>query len=187
MHTITQCWPASSPIAKLFIEISDYNTQTTTNKYISEDNLANYYVTLHIGTQIYFNSSQSTSFLLERKRLGQQVLELCESESCRCEMRARGWKLRSILRLNKQLIGSRNNQIPNCIIHGLVHNNVCDQSNRRKDTISDNTMDLKLGAPHATETASVPAFARRGRSVTSLTRANCLLQQASSTKISVVC
>ena len=52
--TITQCSPASSPIANLFIEISDYNTQTTTNKYISEDSLTNYYVTLHIGTQNYF-------------------------------------------------------------------------------------------------------------------------------------
>ena len=55
MHTITQCWPASSQIANLFIEISDYNTQTATNKYISEDSLTNYYVTLHIGTQNYFD------------------------------------------------------------------------------------------------------------------------------------
>ena len=53
--------PASSPIANLLIEVSAYNTPTTTNKYISEDSLTNYYVTLHIGTQNYF--SQNTSFL----------------------------------------------------------------------------------------------------------------------------
>ena len=51
MHTVTQCWPASSQIANMFIEISDYNAQTTTNKYISGDSLTNYYVTLHMGTQ----------------------------------------------------------------------------------------------------------------------------------------
>ena len=43
------------PIANLFIEISDYNTQTATNRYISEDSLTNCYVALHIGTQKYFN------------------------------------------------------------------------------------------------------------------------------------
>ena len=93
------------------------------------------------------------------------------------------------------------------MIHGLVHNTtvLCDNSNRRKDTILDNTMGLtglkaptnqptnkryngfELGAAHASATASVQAFARGGKSVTSLTPANCLLQQASSTKISVVC
>ena len=41
---------------------------------------------------------------------------------------------------------------------------------------------FEMGAPHAAQTASVPAFARGGKSVTSLTRANCLLQQASSAK-----
>ena len=55
MHTVTQCWPASSPIANLFIEVRAYNTQTTTNKYISENSQTNYYVTLHTGTQNYFN------------------------------------------------------------------------------------------------------------------------------------
>ena len=55
MQTITQYWLASALIANLFIEISSYNTQTTTNKYISEDSLTNYYVTLHIGTQNYFD------------------------------------------------------------------------------------------------------------------------------------
>ena len=49
MHTITQCCQI------LFIEVSAYNTQTTTNKYISGDSVTNYYVTLHIGTQNYFN------------------------------------------------------------------------------------------------------------------------------------
>ena len=47
--------PAFSPIANLFKEVSAYNTQTTTNKYINEDSLTNYYVTLHIGTQNYLN------------------------------------------------------------------------------------------------------------------------------------
>ena len=41
---------------------------------------------------------------------------------------------------------------------------------------------FELGDPHATATASIPALARGGKSVTSLTRANCLLQQASSAK-----
>ena len=54
-QTIMQYWPASSLIANLLIEVDDYNTQTTTNKYISEDSLTNYYVTLHMGTQNYFN------------------------------------------------------------------------------------------------------------------------------------
>ena len=54
-QTIMQYWPASSLIANLFIEVNDYNTQTTTNMYIIEDSLTNYYVTLHIGTQNYFD------------------------------------------------------------------------------------------------------------------------------------
>ena len=55
MHTITQCWLASSQIDNLFIEVSTFNTQTTTNKYISENSQTNDQVTLHIGTQNYFN------------------------------------------------------------------------------------------------------------------------------------
>ena len=47
--------PAPSLIANLFIEVSAYNTQTTTNKYINEGSVTNYYVTLHIGTENYFN------------------------------------------------------------------------------------------------------------------------------------
>ena len=39
-----------------------------------------------------------------------------------------------------------------------------------------------MGVPHATQTASVPAFARCGKSVTSLMRANCLVEQPSSAK-----
>ena len=58
----------------------------------------------------------------------QQVLELSETKNSCCVIRAWGWKLHSILRRNKQLIGSQNNEIPNCIIHGLVHNNVCDKA-----------------------------------------------------------
>ena len=46
---------------------------------------------------------------------------------------------------------------------------------------------IEVGAPHATATTSVPAFARGGESMTSLTRANCLLQRASSAETSVVC
>ena len=41
---------------------------------------------------------------------------------------------------------------------------------------------FELGAAHVSATASVPAFARGGKRVTSLTRAHCLLQQASSAK-----
>ena len=41
---------------------------------------------------------------------------------------------------------------------------------------------FEVGAPHATATTSVAAFARVGKTVTSLTRANSLLQQASSAK-----
>ena len=80
--------PASSPVANLFKEVSAYIIQTNTNKYISEDSLTNHYVTLHIGTQNYF--SQNTSFLLERKRLNQQVPELSETKNSRSEIRARG-------------------------------------------------------------------------------------------------
>ena len=41
---------------------------------------------------------------------------------------------------------------------------------------------FEVGAPHATATTSVPAFARGFKSVTSITRANCLRLQASSAK-----
>ena len=61
--------PASSPRANLFIEVSAYNTKTTTNKYFSVDTLTNYHVTLHIGTQNYFNLVKKLLSLLERKRL----------------------------------------------------------------------------------------------------------------------
>ena len=89
MHTlITQCWPGLGENRNLFIEVNAYNTQTTANKYISEDSLTNHYVTLHIGTQNYF--SQNTSFLLERKRLNQQVPELSETKNSRCAIRAQG-------------------------------------------------------------------------------------------------
>ena len=56
MHTlITQCWPGLGENRNLFIEVNAYNTQTTANKYISEDSLTNHYVTLHIGTQNYLD------------------------------------------------------------------------------------------------------------------------------------
>ena len=70
----------------------------------------------------WLQSSHNTSFLLERKRMSQQVLQLSETENSRC----------SLLRLNKPLIGSRNNQIPDCVIYGLVRNDVRDNSNRRE-------------------------------------------------------
>ena len=41
---------------------------------------------------------------------------------------------------------------------------------------------FEMGAPHAAQTDSVPAFERCGKSVTSLMRAHCLLQQVSSAK-----
>ena len=147
MHTITQCWPASSSIENLFkgsmLTIHKL-PQTSTHQWRQSNKLLCY--TAHRNTKS-LQFSQNTSFLLERKRLSQQVLELSETKNSRCAIRAWGWKLRSILRLNKQLVGSQNNQIPICIIHRLVHNNVCDKSNRWKNTISDNTMDLKW-APH---------------------------------------
>ena len=119
------------PTANLFRELSGYSTQTTTtNKYISEDSLTKYYVTWRIATQNYF--SQNTLFLLNRKGLSQQVLELSETKISRRAIRARGWIQRLTQRLDKQLIGSRNNQIPNYIIHGWVHNNECGKSNGRE-------------------------------------------------------
>ena len=133
-------------ISILFIELSDYNAETTTNKYTSEKSLTNYHVTLHIETHNYFG--QNTSFLLELKRPSQQVLELSETKNSLCAIRARGWKLRSILHSNEQLIRSRSNQMSNCEIHGLVHKRVCDKSHRRKYTISDNTIDLNW-APYS--------------------------------------
>ena len=41
---------------------------------------------------------------------------------------------------------------------------------------------FELGAAHSSATASVPASARGGKSMTTLTRANCLLRQAPSAK-----
>ena len=42
---------------------------------------------------------------------------------------------------------------------------------------------FELGAAHSSATASVPASARGGKSMTTLTRANCPPQKASSAKI----
>ena len=42
-------------IVNLFIELTGYSTQTTTNKYISEDMLTKYYAIQHIATQNYFD------------------------------------------------------------------------------------------------------------------------------------
>ena len=62
-----------------------------------------------------------------------------------------------------------------------MHNGVCAKSNRRENITSDKTVDLNW-APHTLLQQPVPALARGGKSVTSLTRANCPLQQASSAK-----
>ena len=64
MQTITQYWLASALIANLFIEISSYNTQTTTNKYISEDSNKLLCYTAHRNTKLI----QSEHFFLTRKK-----------------------------------------------------------------------------------------------------------------------
>ena len=62
-----------------------------------------------------------------------------------------------------------------------MHNKKYSKSNRQKNKISDNSVDLNWAPLHDTTLASVPAFTRVSKSVTSL-RASYL-----STTLSVVC
>ena len=71
--------PALSTIVSLFIKLSGYSTQTTTNKYIGDESLTQHSNIAQSNTALLY-SGQNTNLFLHRKRQSKQFLELSEGE-----------------------------------------------------------------------------------------------------------